>query len=108
MYTLYYMVDIAKTLTEQNIIQILGIENERDEVKKRVIGEAIEVIELRVFDRILKLLDEDTRARFITLLDQENEVGIAKVLQDNNIDSVAIVVEELGAFKTEMHNETVT
>ena len=75
-------------------------------LKNAVIGEAIEVIELRVFDRILKLLDEDTRSIFITLLDQENEVGIAKVLKDNNIDSVAIIVEELGAFKTEMYNET--
>ena len=92
----------TQEIDQDTIIQILGVENASEEEQKELVKKALETVELRVFDRILKTLPKEEKNEFMILLEQENEAGIAQVLQKNNIDSIVLLTEELATFKEEM------
>lgn len=93
---------LDKELLEKNIIQILGIEALPDEKKLDLIDKLTNLVEQRVFLRIVELLPEDGKKELLEAIEIKDEQKVQTLISEkiNNLDE--ILEEEIIKAKQEM------
>lgn len=89
-------------LTHANIINLLGIESLPLDERKEIVMKAIELVEVRTFNRIIDQLKGQSQKQFIQALEKDNEDMIARLLEENKIDLLALSEEEIEKMKWEL------
>ncbi len=93
-------------LTHVNIIQMLGIKSLSLDERKEIVESAIELVETRTFNRVMRALPESKREELIKLLEAEDQEAVSLLLAQNQIDLVVLTEEEVEKVKQELLSET--
>lgn len=87
----------------QNLIRVLGIESLPEDQKARILTQVSEVIEQRLFIRLLDALPDEKREQFKQLMEAENAVGIQTFIEKEVPLFLTWVEEETNKIKEELN-----
>lgn len=93
---------LLSTISQANIITLLGIESLPEDEKKEIVMSTIELVEARVLERVLSALDEDGRGELLEKMEKEDLENLLDFLVHKNIDLAAIYDEEILKAKVEL------
>lgn len=93
---------MALPIDNQNIINILGIQSLPDEKKVKLLEQISELVEKRLFLRLLNALPDQKKKEFENLLDTENQDAVNIFLEKNAPDVPQWLNEELHRIKEEL------
>ncbi|MGE5298333.1 MAG: DUF5663 domain-containing protein [Acidobacteriaceae bacterium] len=91
-----------KNIVNENLIKILGIESLPAEQKVKIVDQASELAEKRVFARILESLSDDKRQGLQGLLETGDELSINNFLIQNCPQFADWLTEEIATVKQEL------
>jgi len=89
-----------------NIFQSLGIEHLPDERKRDILGNLTEVLEKRIFLKIVNKLKEVEREEFANLLSDDDKSDEQKIafIHNHIPDFTDFLETEIALFKKELHD----
>lgn len=93
---------IAPDLLHENIIRILGIESLSDERKIALLNKITDLVQQRIFVRILTLLPDDKKAELLLATEQKNEEAAGALLAEHVPNLAEMMEEEIVRVKQEL------
>lgn len=91
-----------KLFENENIIALLGIRNLPDEKKIQIVEKVSELVQKRLFARVLESLDSGKKEVFMALLSGSNQEGLSQFLESNVSEFPAWIEEEVVKLKSEL------
>ncbi|MFB6225767.1 MAG: DUF5663 domain-containing protein [Candidatus Paceibacteria bacterium] len=71
----------SQSLLQENIISILGIESLDDERKARILRKATDLVQERLFNKVIDKFSEKQRQEFIDAIDNQNQQKVNSLLE---------------------------
>lgn len=97
---------LTKDLQQSHFIDLLGLENIPDKAQEKLFNSAVQVVETRVFNRILNsITDESDGEEFVSALEENDDARLDAFFKKHNISVDSVTREETLRLKEEMHAE---
>jgi len=89
-------------LFEKNIISLLGLEELPDSEKERLLNRISNIVQKKVFLRVMDELSEEQQDEFLQALDAQDQVTVERILKDNVENLEEIIKEEVVNIKEDL------
>lgn len=93
---------LDKNLLQENIIKLLGIEMLSDEKKTALLDQMADLLQKRLFARLVESLPDIKKQEFLALANSSDEKNKDKFVQENFPDFSDIIAEEIVKLKEEL------
>lgn len=88
-------------IDQQNIINILGIESLPDERKVSIVDQASELVQKRLFIRIMENFSLAKREQFLSAIEKDDQAAVGDFLAQNVPEMGDWLFEEVNKIKQE-------
>lgn len=93
---------LDKNLLQENIIKILGIEKLDDEKKAALLDQMIDLLQKRLFARLIESAPDEKKQEFLSLAESANETAKENFIKENFPNLSEIMAEEIVKLKEEL------
>jgi len=94
--------DELSPLAHANIIAILGIQTLPLEKRTALVEAVVDLVDVRVRNRVIESLTESARMRFLDLLEKQDAEALDDFFEDHDIDLFALTTQEVEKAKEEL------
>lgn len=91
-------------ITDESIINILGIQTLPDERKIEIVKQATDLVQQRLLIRVMRSLEDSKRVEFESLMQAPDQAKLEAFLAANVPDFNAWMAEEVSRIKQELAN----
>lgn len=98
------MNQVEQTIGEQNLIALLGLESLPDEQKISILNKATDLVQQRVFNRLVVNMSEEQKDQFLAAVEARDDKTIADLMATAaaGVELLAIINEEIVKVKNEL------
>lgn len=93
---------LDKNLLEENIIKLLGLESLPIEKKTALLEQMTNLLQKRLFARLIESLPDEKKKEFLSLAESTNETAKENFIKENFPNLSEIMAEEIVKLKEEL------